>query len=369
MAVDTRPIHTLNARGHGMLEVIRDHYTSSPIEMMAEIQAVRRDVEAALKLKNISYEALRAALVPDPRRREIAFVFESGAAGGDDYGSAFFELYMPLFNVRSDHSVLDGDYLTHRPEDRQLLADAFKEAVRAVRPVTYRHAEQFYLVYINNLTAAMVEGFDTGLRGCPAYVGYADMTYGSTFKYLVSTMLPLAFIKHGRAIILGHEDDVPNNEDSNLIGWPFAQFGYRVRSIQSYLVGTLLTFKIECPVFDPDDADTQISLNAISGTPLPLNTFSIEVEAAKLAYLKREKAGSLHRANLAEVTIEQLQRIIADRITQSYIYRLEYDAEHDAAKFNIIIEVPGIDGAAPTRLLAALEYKSVVAVLRLITLY
>lgn len=367
MTIDFRPIHTLNARGHGMLEVVRDRFTTSPAQMMAEIHAIRGDVEAALALKQIRYDDLRSALVPDPRRREIALVFESAVFGDSDYGRAAFECYMPLFDERSDHSVLDGDYLTHRTEDGPFLAEAFMEAVRAVRPVTYRHSTQFYLVYINNLTDAMVERFDGGLRTTPAYVGYADMTFGSTFKFLASTMLPLAFIKKGRTILAGHEDDLPNDKDWNLIGWPFARFGYTIRSIQSYLIGTLLTFKIERPVFDPLDTDTQISLNAISAAPLPFTNFAIEVEETKLGYLKQAKAGSLAKAVLSNVTTAELQRLIAERINQSYIYRLYYREESNVATFNIIIELPGSSG--PVRLLASLEYKETERTLRLVTLY
>ncbi|TPG20996.1 hypothetical protein EAH87_06530 [Sphingomonas koreensis] len=367
MTIDFRAIHTLNARGHGMLEVVRDRFTTSPAQMMAEIHAIRSDVEAALALKHMRYEDLRSALVPDPHRREIALVFESAVFADSDYGRAAFECYMPLFDERSDHSVLDGDYLTHRAEEARFLAEAFKEAVRAVRPVAYRHSTQFYLVYINNLTDAMIERFDSRLRTTPAYVGYADMTYGSTFKFLASTMLPLAFIKKGRTILVGHEDDLPNDEDWNLIGWPFARFGYTIRSIQSYLIGTLLTFKIERPVFDARDTDTQISLNAISASPLPLREFSIDVEPAKLDYLKREKAGSLGKADLGGVTTTELQRLIAGRIDQSYIYHLNYRPASDVATFNIIIELPGSRG--PVRLLASLEYKATERALRLVTLY
>jgi len=158
------PIHTLNARGHGMLEVIHDDFTTTPADMMNEIEALRQDVVDALRLKNLRYEDLRSALVPSQTGREIALVFDSSAIDDDSYGRAFFNLYMPLFDPRSAHSVLDGDYGTLRHEDEGLLAEAFREAVKPVRAKTYRHSSQVYLVYINNLTPAMIERFDTALR-------------------------------------------------------------------------------------------------------------------------------------------------------------------------------------------------------------
>src|SRR5271157_3254027 len=101
----------------------------------------------------------------------------------------------------------------------------------------------------------MVRRFDVGLRPFTGYVGMANMSYGSAFKCLLSTMLANAFLKHGRVILLGHEDDRSNSEDTNLIGWPFTSFGYTYRSLVSYLQGPLLTYKIERPVLDGNDTD------------------------------------------------------------------------------------------------------------------
>jgi len=66
-----RPIHTLNARGNGMLEVIRDYFALSPDRMLFEIQGMRAQVARVLKSKGVNYDDLRAALVPDREKLEI----------------------------------------------------------------------------------------------------------------------------------------------------------------------------------------------------------------------------------------------------------------------------------------------------------
>lgn len=66
------PIHTLNARGNIMLEVMRDYFNITPDRMLIEIQGMRKEVAAVLKLKGVNYDELRAALVPNPERLEIA---------------------------------------------------------------------------------------------------------------------------------------------------------------------------------------------------------------------------------------------------------------------------------------------------------
>lgn len=71
MASEILPIHTLNARGNGMPEVIRDYFGLSPGRMLLEIQEMRAHIARTLKSKGINHDDLRAALVPDREKLEI----------------------------------------------------------------------------------------------------------------------------------------------------------------------------------------------------------------------------------------------------------------------------------------------------------
>jgi hypothetical protein len=366
--MNTKSLHTLNARDHVMLEVTREYFSLTPEHMFREIQGMRRLVEEALKPKGISYDALKSALVPDRQRREIALVFDTSAIASGWYGYDVAERIIPLFEKKSNHSVLVGDYLD-RPGHEQEIFEAFEEAVDLRRSVDFRHPTQFYIVYINNLTDAMVERFDQGLAGYEAYVGLADMTYMSRLKIYLSTMLVNSFLKHGKSIIQGHEPDRDNTEDVNMSGYPFEENGYECRSLSDDLFGVLLSYKIERPVFPGFEVDTEFAINAVNPLPLPLDDFRIEVEEAKLGYLKDAKAGSMERAGLAAVNTATLAGIIREKVADSYIYNLVFDREHNVTKFNVIIQLNAREREKPTRLLAALEYRPVDKVLRLITLY
>jgi hypothetical protein len=363
--VTTKSLHTLNARGHLMLEVVRQQFSLTPERMQLEIQAIRQDVEDALALKGIKYEELRNALVPRRDRREIALVFDTLAIESDWYGFTVFERLLPLFDKKSSHSVLVGDYLDSGGMDQASLHRAMSGAVKLNREVHFRHSTQFFIVYINNLTDEMVTRFNEGFAGWAGYIGYADTTYHSLFKWLLSTMLMNVFLKHRSIILQGHEDDVPNTVDSNMCGYPFEAFGYVNRSIQDYLNGIMLSYKIEAPVFPGSGTDIEFSLNAVSSTPLPLETFSVRVDEAKATYIKTLKAGSAESAGLEAVSAQELSTLITARISQSYIYNLVYDAEHKVTRFNVMIELP----RGPTRLLAALAYEPQHKVLRLLTLF
>ncbi|HEX7858474.1 MAG TPA: hypothetical protein VF503_32725 [Sphingobium sp.] len=102
---------------------------------------------------------------------------------------------------------------------------------------------------------------------------------------------------------------------------------------------------------------------------MPLDDFEIEVEDAKLAYVKEAKNGSIERAGLEDITASELAEIIKAKISANYIYELHFKAEFDVAKFNIIIEIPSRSASEPTRIMAALKYQPEQKQLKLITLF
>ncbi len=259
-----------------MLEVVRDYFGLNSEHMFAEIHTMRRAVEHALDQKKITYDKLKSALVPAQDRREIALIFDTLGITQTWYGYEIMEQVIPLFAKRSNHSVLVGDYL-NRPGQEDELYTAFAEAVVPRRIIEFQHPTQFYIVYINNLTDTMVERFDDGLIPYPHYVGIAEMTYGSTFKTYLSTMLVNSFVKFGNIVLQGHEPDRADEEDVNMNGYPFEKSGYICRSISDDLMGVMLSYKIERPIFPGFEVDTEMALNAISKNPINIEEFEVEV--------------------------------------------------------------------------------------------
>lgn len=152
---ETKPIYTLNARGNIFLEVMRDHFRIGPERMLREIQGLRQMVVDALAIKGLKYETLKSALVPDRTRREVALVFDTKAIKSNSYGYKVAERLIPLFDKKSKHSVLVTDY-SDRGAGQHVMHQAMVETVKLARDVDWEHSSQFYIVYINNLTPAMV---------------------------------------------------------------------------------------------------------------------------------------------------------------------------------------------------------------------
>ena len=280
-----------------MLEVARDYFNLDSKQMFQQIQGMRRQVEVLLDEKGINYDKLRSALVPSQNRREIALVFDTEVIDSNWYGYEVMKRVIPLFNRNSNHSVLLGDYLGEAKNMKQRF-EVFQQAVQLRRDVTFLCANQFYIVYVNNLTEHMMEHFDANLSQYYGYVGFADMTYYSKFKVYLSTMLVNSFIKHGNIVLQGHEPDRDNAEDVNMSGYPFEENGYVCRSIDADLMGVLLSYKIERPVFPGFEVDTEFALNAVVDTPIDIQNFDIEVEKNKLQYIIKKKFGSISRAGL-----------------------------------------------------------------------
>lgn len=357
----------MNARGNVFLEVTRDYFKLSSQTMHKEIQWMRGQVEAVLLQKGIDYQSLKSALVPDRQRHEIAFVFDTLCIESNGYGYEVFKRVIPLLNKNSNHSILCGDYIGSNKQ-QTMLYEVFVQAMSKVtRIIDYSHSSQFFIVFINNLTPSMIDEIHQGLIRWEPYVGYADATYSSKFKNLLSTMLVNTCLKHKKIIIQGHEDDRSNSEDINTSGYPYEESGYVCKSLEDNLYSILLTYKIERPVYKGFNVDTEFSLNAVTDYPILFDDFKVEVEVAKHKYLVDKKAGSLEKAGLKGISAEDLGVIIKAKIQASYIYNMTYIEEHNVMKFNIIVEIPS--DQTPVRLLAALEYIPDRHILRLITLF
>jgi hypothetical protein len=163
-------VHTINARDNVMLEVIRDYFKVDPRRMLMQIQGALAQTEEILARKGIEYSNLKTGLVPNPKKREVGFVFDTTRIDDSWYGLPIHNKLMPLFSKESNHSVLVGDYLGENEHQERLFRE-LAENLNLAREVEYRHSTQFYFVYINNLTDRMVQKFHAGLSRYYPYVG------------------------------------------------------------------------------------------------------------------------------------------------------------------------------------------------------
>lgn len=359
-------IHTLDARGNVMLEVMRDYFNLSPKQMRNEIINERKIVEHYLDKKGIIYNNLKNALTPDKKKKEIALVFDTLQIDSDWYGYDVFNRLIPILRKESSHSILAGDYLgSNFPQST--LCESLLENIKTRHSSEYKYSSQHYIIYINNLTDEMFNRLDEGLMNYAPYVGFTDMSHTSKLKTILSTMLVNCFVKYQDIIIQSHEPDRDNSENINTYGYPFEKYGLKCVSISSDLFGVFLSYKIERPVVDGFKEDTYFALNAIHLNICELDSLTILIEDAKLKYIQNAKEGCLEAAGIKNITSQELEDEIKKRINSSYIYSMSYNEKFNVAKFNIMLEFN--NNRKKIKLLAAMEYMPQSKKLRLITLF
>jgi hypothetical protein len=273
---------------------------------------------------------------------------------------------LPLLDKRTTQSILVGDLLG---DDQKLIFEILKESLVLKRSFTFKHATLLFCVYINNLSQHSLDRINDGLAAFPAYLGFIPTMFAARAKTYLSTTVANVCIKNETRIIMGHEDDGPNNENTNLSLYPFDAFGYRVFSLQSLYFGLFLSFKVERAVYPGFEGDTKFAMNSISDQVLPLGEFDVVLEDPKHSYLVSQKGGKLRKAGIHDLEKESMAALIRAKIAASYIYNLAFLREHNVVKFNLMIEVARNDGGYPTRLVVSLEYRPEEKVLRVITLH
>ena len=361
----TQQIFTLEARSNAMLEVMRDRYQLDSAAMHREIQHLHLEAIKALEKKRIPYSELKSALIPKTDRHEAGFIFDSREIESDWYGREVSRQVLPLLDHRSTQSVLCGDLLGH---NQQVIFNILNESMVLARSFEFVHGTLLYCVYINHLSDAALQRLHEGLSKFHAYLGYLPATYQTRGKTYLSTTLVRSFLKYGRTVLMGHEDDRSDDENINMIGFPFEDFGYEIRSLRTTHFDLFLSFKVERAVYPGFEVDTELSLNAVSQKIIPLQDCNLQLDDRKFGYLKSRKFGKLRKAGLDQLDREQLAELIKNKIAASYIYNLTFLNQYNVIMFNVIIEVPDPRGGHPTRFVAALEYKPDAKVLQVITL-
>ncbi|HWG39579.1 MAG TPA: hypothetical protein VN658_03445 [Candidatus Acidoferrales bacterium] len=362
------PIFTLDARGNIMLEVTKSYFNLTETQVFREVNAAFSAMLGILKAKKIDYASLKNALVPCPDRNEAGFIFDTTQIKSGWYGLEVFKRILPALDPDATHSVLCGDLIgENNVQDR--LYDAFSREVMLERSCTWRHSTQFFIVYINNLSDQMLANIRTALRQYKGYVGWVDCYAPSYLKNVFSMTLCNSFLKAKRFIIQGHEDDHENTEDINMVGYPFEKYVYTCKSLQSMYSDLFLSYKIERAVYPGFESDTLFSLNAVSSTVVPLTDCKVEVEEAKLHYLREKKTGSMKKSGLLPLAKEEVQTKIGERLAGNYIFNMTYLVEHETMKFNTILNFLPKHAQRVVKLTASLEYKPSEKCVRLITLF
>jgi hypothetical protein len=356
-----------------MLPVMRDYFAWSDARTFGEVQHFHQGCLDILKSKGINYGDLRSALTPQTTGHDAAFLFDehrcnAGRIAGIDAAEALFR----LLPAKTTHSVLGGELIDDRDQiARRLLG---KVAVIA-KDLNFKHPCFCYVLYVNNLSEGTLKSIHEGLAAHPGYLGFVPCTFASPAKTFVSMHLVNLVIKHKDMVILGHEDDVDNSENSNPHPHDYTEMGLKIRSLQSLYFSTFLSYKPELMFLEKSDDDLEIALRAISKEVAPLDECTVIIEDDKFGYLTSKKLGKLRSAGVAHLTKPELEEAIRLKLRSNYLYNLDWrdvpekgaSAGYQASLFNILLEFPR-EGGDPERTTVALEYRAAEKIARVVTI-
>jgi hypothetical protein len=361
-------IFTLNARDNGMLDLC--YKDSSPNEIYEEINNVFDMFINSLESSNIEYKTLKNSLIPSNEKNEIVLVFDVLKSGFSTYDYNILTKVLPLLGKQCTHSFLVGDYIGDHSR-KEMLHALFYEYINQINPTIYQYHNQYFLVYINNLSKTMVQNLIDGLKRYDYFTGYFDVTYSSKIKTYLSAILVARFIKHKSVLISSEPFDtnIIDEIEVNGLAYYYEELGFSCKYVHSSFYLIFLWYKIERKIIKNLETDVNFSLNTLSSSFIDLSDCDIEIEPSKLNYLFQQKTENIERSGLLNLSVEELTDQIKEKIESNYIYNLSFLEKYNILKFNILIEVPRIDAKKLMKLLIALEYKPKDRKLRLITMY
>ncbi len=354
-------IYTFNAKDYLLYPIIKEHFELSDDEVYNEIMIGYEILLERLSKKGIDYTFLKGALIPnqDKDKYETCLIIDTSLMDTMFHGYDVFKKIIPLLDKRCTCSILHGEYIDiiNKGNRSQLwLKTIMNEALARCNKSSFQSSEQYYIVYFNRLTGNQRWNIVENLLQYPWFTGFADLTYQSDFKTYLSSILSHAYIKCGNKIIGSHPIDFSDEENENLIGYPFEESGYEVLSINEESFGSFLNYKIESMF--PDEKDVSFSFNALFPKFKSINNLKLKIDDNKWAkYLTDTQSGKGEiLASVGYLTEEKsrFEKEIYKRICSNYIFNLEKN-EYGVLKFNTCVELETVNGNK-RRTTVALKY-------------
>lgn len=328
---------------------MKETFDLSDNEVYEEIMFDADKMKNRLKNKKISYDSLKLALIPnqDKDRYEICFVFDSTLIDSCDYGNFIFSMLITLLDKESTYSIKMGDYINLLDETNSgwILYSAMNEVLERVHESNFQSAGQYFLVYINRLTREQRQRIVQGIECFSWFTGYANLTHQSRFKSYISYILSPLCVKNKSKIIMSHPSDYQDEENINMLGYPFEENQFQVVSINEESFGPFLEYKIESEL--PDESDVSFSFNALFPKFDSFKNISFQVSDNKWSnYLVNKAKGKGDLVQILGYGVEekeQFAKAVFKQVCGNYIYNLRKN-EYDDLLFNVCVELTTVNG-------------------------
>lgn len=311
------------------------------------IHELHGEVTRELAKGGVDYAELRWALTPRASHAEIAFVFDSTAAGGH-YGYEISKSWLPaLWNHGPKRTAISqGDLLDAPPA--WVWKELDQHLVRTTE-IPRLATEQYYVVYLTNVSPTQLSAMHSALQDfSAAYLGYVDCSTWIPVKAFM--LLPQYAIRDGDALIVAADED-----GSPHISPPDSNHKFRLVGVEQTLYGVVLDHRMDNGVPEWADDDSALTLTALGGAQNPLSRLTLELDERRFMHLTSEAGHgtSVSRAGLEGLSRDELARAIEAKIRIGLMFHLrsvrgtrggEPAPENDALMFTVPVEFPDDTG-------------------------
>lgn len=344
-------IHSLNNYTNVYVPLIAAEFDLDSKHVGDLIRALHRETTRELAKGGVEYAHLRWALTPRATRAEVAFLFDSTAAGSDHYGFEFSKSWLSaLWHYGPRRTAISqGDILTASPD---WVWKELDEHLVRTNDFPRLATEQYYVLYLTNMSRTQFSEMDAALRNSTAaYLGYIDCSTWTPLKSFM--LLPQYAIRDGDALVVPADE-----EGSPHITPPTGDHGFRLVGIEQALYGVVLDHRIDNGVPKWADEDSALTLTALGGAQSPLSKMKLDLDERRFIYLTSEAGGhgaSVRKAGLDGLGREELAQAIEAKIRSGLLFNLRFvhgtrdgepAPENDALMFTVQIEFPDDTGTA-----------------------
>lgn len=353
--------HSLDARESALLPWLYSTVADrDPKVFQRLMQREAASIRQLLQTRGVRYEALKSALRPTDRGRQVVFLYDWWEDPSANYAVAFGAAYLPQLRSGLRSSLLHGDLLslgTHQvPTDdlQRKFVPRRHGSATDLSLLSNPNWSTLYAVYFNNLTSNDIAALHNSLSEVPRYRGYVDVSFSGPIRDYVASTLAHEMVICDRRVILSHGSDDPVISDEDPMMFGLKKYGYDVVSLIGEYFHAFMSYKVEITGTPGAELDRLLNLAALTGRIIDVENVPIVVPPDKLSkYLlvKEDKLRLMTSVGLQDVTPDELASIIRNKLAQSYVYDLRY-AQDGTPTFAVTAEFAKHDGNLTRRLLA-----------------
>ena len=344
-------IYTINTASYLLYPVTKNFLNLTDMDSYQIINNEHLKLIQRLSMKNIKYDSLKRALIPnqDKDNKEICFVFDTLKINSDTYGFDIFNKLIPLLDKNeSTYSILAGDYvdiLKDVSNSQIILKDILEETITKFHSSIYQYSGQYFFVYVNNIAKKHIQMIIQGFKNFDGFYGYTDINLHSRFKTYLSEILSHVCIKNKKNIIASHPSDYEDHNNINMLGYPFEKNGFKFVSINEDSFGPFLSYKIESIL--PNKDDVGFSFNALFPKFDSIEKLKVTIDDNRWynhLLSDNSKHGKLKILETLDIDIDNISKnefaeMIFNQICGEYIYNLRKNEYENNYLFNVCIEL------------------------------